>query len=384
MRKYNIFLSYFLIGIVSAIPIQLFPLVFKYYGFDVGTVALLITIGFLAVVFQPIIGLITDKFTTKLMMIKILLIISAFSLIGMFYIQSLLIFSIFLIIASAGIKSLIPLMDGFVTKYSSKFLYPYSKMRAVFSVGFGSSAIFVLIFISIFNFKMDGILIVLAIMNLLCLLIIFTLEDFEKEHIIGQTNANIKQVKRNNYLNIILLVLYFLLYAGLVQINATYLALHLREFGYSYLFIAILNLSTLISQIYLIFHYDRLFKRFRHSTIMIMAAIIGIIQIFTYTIFIHNPFILLLITILAGSQFVIFPAEFFPGLNRAIKTSLLSTGFTITTTLQVLWVGLFNQLVIKNILEATGSTVVVYITISVVIVTGLIPITIYHFVNKNQ
>lgn len=377
MKKYSMFIFYYIVGVMGALSLSAYPLIYASKGYNETQVATLISISFIALILQPLIGLITDKFTTPLKMTKVIFVGYILSCFIMFI--SFKLFVIGLIINTVTRASVIPLIDGYVTRNPDQFEYSYAKMRTAMPIGFGTSFIVSLIFINIFRLPTSGILLLLAIFAFIAFIIVFNISDNTKQ--VKKNNSNAKQVgeiKNNDMLAIIMLFLFFILYAGSYQMSSTYLTTYYEEFGYSGLFMSVLNFLMIVPQLILLFNYDRFLGNFKKSTVMIIAAILGVIQVGIYMLFPSSVFFLVIAIMFGGAQIVLFPASFYPSLTKSIKSSYLSTGLTLMITIQALWTGIYNQGFVSKMQDSYGTTKVIYFIILITIALSFIPIIVYR------
>lgn len=378
MRKYSMFIFYYIVGIVNALALSAYPLIYASRGYSVEVISILVSISFIAIVFQPLVGYITDKFTTPLKMAKIIFIVYILSCLIMFV--SFKLFIIGLILNTITRSSIIPLVDGYVTRNTEQFEFSYAKMRTALPLGFGTSFIVSLLFIKLFRLPISGILLLLAGLGLIALVIIFGIKDNNLKGNGFIENNN--RVEKNDMLSIGMLFLFFILYAGSYQLSSTYLTTYYNEFEYSGLFMSVLNFLMIIPQIFLMFTYDKLLGWMKKSTVMMLAIILGIMQVIIYIIFPHNVIMLIVAIMFGGIQIVLFPASFYPELTRSIKTSQLSTGLTLLVTVQALWTGVYNQGFISRFYEVFGTTKVIYVILMITIVMSFIPMFIYRVKRK--
>lgn len=382
MKKYKLFMLYYIIGIVASLSLSAYPLIFSNKGFNTKQTSLLISLGFLMAMFTPITGYITDRFYTNLKMAKFSFIILSISSITMFICSSTL-FIIALIINGIFRAGIVAFLDSYVTKYSSQFELSYAKNRTALPIGFASAFFIGEIFIRIFNLQISGMLLFISIILILGFIILLQIEDKE---LTENKHVESTNITNDNYdkSGIITLIMYAFLYAGLYQISSSYLSIFFVEFGYNTFIIGLLNLSMLIPQLFLLLNYDKIFGNLRNSSIMIICATIGILQSLIYIIFPHNIILLFLGSLLSGTQLVIYPASFYKNLTKSFKQSRVATGLTINSTIQALWVGIFNIVFISRLYNKFNTTIVIYITVVIVMLISLIPVYVYRLKHKKS
>lgn len=376
MKKYKVFIIYYIVGIIASLSLTAYPLIFSNKGFNTKQVSLLISLGFIMAIFTPMLGYLTDRFYTNLKMAKLSFMIMAISSILMFLTSSAL-FIISLIINSIFRIGIVSFLDSYVTKHNDQFELSYAKNRTAMPIGFASAFFLGEIFIKIFNLEVTGMLLFISILLVIGFILLLSIEDRETIETKKVINTNDNDDVYDKF-GIITLIMYAFLYAGLYQISSSYLSIFLTEFGYTTFIIGILNLSMLAPQLFLLINYDKIFGRMRNSSIMIISAILGTLQVLIYVLFPHSLILLLIASFLNGTQLVIYPASFYKNLSKAFKKSRVATGFTVNSTIQALWVGLFNSIFISHIYSKSGTTTVIYITAFIIMIISILPILIYR------
>lgn len=369
LKKYKMFIFYFVLGIMNALALSAYPLIYLDKGYSSEKVALLISLSFFAMILQPLVGIFTDKLGDNIKALKIIIVIYIISGFMMFF--SLKLFVIGLVLNSITRNSIGPITDGYVTKTIHQFKYSYAQMRTAMPIGFGTSFLISLMFTKILGLSISGILIFLAIIAVILFIIISTLNN--NTELVNSSVASM-EVFETNIKHVILLVLYFLIYAGTYQISSSYISLYMIENERPEIFIGVLNFLMVIPQIILLFNYNKLFGKLKQSSVMTIATCLGILQAVIYVLFPQSTILLIIASFLSGIQIVLFPSGFYPQFTKAVKSSKLATYMTLNTSVQAVWVGLFNQLFIAKVYGITETTTSVYIIIIAMMCIGLVPV----------
>lgn len=372
INKYKMFIFYFALGIMNALALSAYPLIYLDKGYSANIVTLLISLSFFAMILQPFVGIFTDKLGDNIKAIKIIII--AYMISGLMMFFSAKLFVIGLIINSITRNSIGPITDGYVTKTIHQFEHSYAQMRTAMPIGFGTSFLISLLFTKVLGLSISGILIFLVIIAIVMFIIINTLDSK-----INQVSSNgvSTEVLETNIKHVVLLVLYFLIYAGIYQVSSSYISLYMVENGRPEIFIGILNFLMVIPQIILLFSYDRIFGKLKQSSVMAIATCLGIFQASIYVLFPQSTVLLIIASFLSGIQIVLFPSGFYPQFTKAVKSTKLATYMTLNTSVQAVWVGIFNQLFIAKIYEITGTTTSVYMIVIVMMLIGLAPVLLF-------
>lgn len=229
-------------------------------------------------------------------------------------------FIISLIINSITRNSLVPITDGYVTRNIDQFEFSYAQMRTAMPIGFGVSFLLSLIFTSLLGLPISGILIFLILLGVIAYVIIGSSNVIHNEATI---NTNIEEVEQTDFKNLVYLVLYFLLYAGLYQVSSSYQSMYMVEINHTNVFIGVLNLMMVTPQIYLLFNYSKLLGHLKNTSIMMIATSLGIIQALIYIMFSKSILLLIIASFLSGIQIVLFLASFFPQFTKQLKLLIL-------------------------------------------------------------
>lgn len=378
-NKYKMFGLYYIIGIISASALSAYPVIYMDKGFNTEQIAALISVSFIAMIFQPLVGYYSDKLNDNIKSLKIVLILFIVSSLIMF--ASVKLFVIGLVVNSIMRTSIVPLIDGFVTRNIDSFEFSYAQMRTAMPIGFGTAVLVSLLFVNLFGLPISGMLIFLSVLAVIMIIIIHSLngiEDGESESISNEEGTVKSNVKlETNWKYVILLGLFYLLYPGMYQVSSSYQSVLITDLGHGPMFIGVLNLLMVAPQIYLLFNYQKVFKNFKSTSIMLIVTVLGIIQALIYIVIPTSIIMLVIASMLGGIQIVLFPASFFPQFTSSIKSSKLSTVLTLNTAIQAVIVGLYNQGFISKLLDISGNIKVVYLIVMITMLMGIIPVLLY-------
>lgn len=119
-------------------------------------------------------------------------------------------------------------------------------MRSSIPIGFVSGLFLTFRIIPILGASVEASLLIFAIAAIVALVIINSIEDLQVSQ--GNIERKIDETEDNyDWLGIILLVAFSLLYSGLFQISNAYLSLYYAEYGYTTIIIGALSLLMLVS-----------------------------------------------------------------------------------------------------------------------------------------
>lgn len=381
MRKYRMFVLYYIIGMLASLGVSAFPLIYASRGYDASQIALLISVSYIASIIQPLLGYITDIYLTNLKMAKIVFGLLVISSLGMLLSSEL--FIVFVVINAMMRTGLISFLDGYVTTHQDQFEFSYGKMRSSIPIGFGSGLFVAFAIITVLNLTIESSLVIFCVASLIALFIVSSIKDLEAD-VTKQEVINSDEEESYNFGGVVTLVSFSLLYSGLFQISNAYLSLYYNEFGYTTIIIGLLSLIMLIPQIALMIGYDRILGKLKKTNVLIISVVVGMLQSLIYYNFQDSLPMLIIASVLCGIQLVIFPASFFPLFTKSLKKSRISTGLTTKTTVLCIWVAFFNTFIVGKIYASSGTSQSVYIVICIVMLLSLIPLTIYKQMNKQD
>lgn len=384
MKTIYYYLFYFCLGVINAVAIQMLPLFLSGKNFDINQITTLLSFVFLAALFQPIIGFITSRYLSSVWMLRLLLIMSSISALLMYfnYSYSLMIFLV--IMFSVTRLSFTPIFDSYSTGMCNKHGGNYGLMKSGASLGFGSG---MLIFVTVSQLigatESFAMIFLIAIM-MMGLILMGQFKPIEQKQ---NDKDNIKNSSedvddRTNWFLYLMLVLVYTTYFGGLGIRMTYLSSYYLEFDYTLFFVSLTTLVMVIPEIIFMPLYNRIFGRFNKAFLLMITIVLGIIQAQMYVHFHAYPLMLVITSLFNGLQIMIFFPTFFMLLQKSLGAKNSASGFLINMTIQSIFVGLFNQLVIKPIYISTGTTLSIYYTISVLMALAFIPLFMYYLRQK--
>ncbi len=372
MSQKKFYLFNLCFGMINAIAVQMLPLMLIQKQFNTGQVATVVSAVFLAALLQPLVGIVTTRYTGSKRMMQMLLVsqfvfasimLVTYSYIGM--IVATLLFSVSRV-------SLSPMYDSYVTNMAINHNFNYGLIRSGASLGFGIG-MFVYTFIAfLFSFQYTaafGFIALLATTAFLLMTAFPAEEHLSKDSLTTEDTVDIKRF--------FVLVSMYTLYFGALNLRMSYISTYYVEFGYSAFFISLAAFFMVIPEVIFLPLYNKLFASYNKMLLLAIAFFIAMIQISMYLIFTASPGILLFTSMLNGFQIMLFFPTFFPLLRESLGAKNSAFGFVINMTIQSLFVGLVNLFVIKPLYVSFDSTIPIYIAILVIVTCTFIPLAIY-------
>lgn len=374
MDTKKLYLFYFVYGVIASVATQMLPLVMKTKGFDASKITVILTVVFLAALFQPFVGHQTKtRFGSKnmLYLLVAVIVVTGFTIFMMdLYIPMILIVLVFSIARS----SISPIYDSYTTIAAKKYNINYGLVRSGASLGFGlGMAIFTLI-ASILDLDYPSSFAFVSILGIIAILIVRTLPDERT-----QADDKVEEKSKTDLLGSILLIAMYVLYFGGLSIRMSYLSMYYVEFGYTTSFISLTTFAMVIPEIIFLPLYNVLFARFNKLVLLCCSILLGIMQMTMYILFTANPLLLIFASLFNGFQIMLFFPTFFGMLQDTLGEHNSSFGFVMNMTMQSLFVGIFNLIVIRPIIIEYNSIIPVYMVVICLQLAAFVPVIIMHY-----
>lgn len=377
----KLYLIYFIYGVMGTIAIQMLPLVMNAKGYDASQITLLLSVVFLASIFQPLIGYLTrTKFGSKAMLRLLIggMAITAFTI---FLVTNYYIMIIVVLLFSIARLSISPIYDSYTTRAIATHNINYGLCRSGASFGFGIGMAIYTVIAAIFDLDYIAAFALVAILALVATFIVSTLPVDESEQSISEDE---KVSDKTNMLLVILLIAMYTLYFGGLNIRISYLSTYYVEFGYSTAFISLTTFIMVIPEVLFLPLYNRLFSNFNKIFLLFCSIILGIIQITLYIMFTDSAVMLMIASLFNGFQIMIFFPTYFGLLQQSLGKKNSAFGFVMNMTMMSLFVGIFNLFVIRPIYINSQSTISIFYLIIGLGICALIPLFIYHLKTKTN
>ncbi len=378
MKAKSLFSIYVILGIMAAVTTQAVPIVYNTYGLGNNEIYNLISIVFLATAFQPLIGIIIDKFFTQERGISLLLSLVALFSVALVFITTYPALLFMILVLSIFRLPLFAIMDGFSAGVAHKYNLNMGLIRAGSTVGYGIGMASLLIFLHLFALGSNYTFLFIALLALIGVIIVEFNHRKNKNvnNIIKQNPNETDGVQETRWEIVGLLLLIQVMFFGFSILKVNYTTPYLVEYGYSSQIIATTTLLGVIPIFILIPLFSKIFRKYRHTTIIFAGIVINIIQTLMFLIFPTNVLIIYAGTFLNGFIFPLYSPIFGLLLRKVLSSKYISTGFTTIFTFQNLFVFFFNQFIIINLLNASGTVTTAFQTCLSFFLLSLIPLTI--------
>lgn len=381
MNAKKLFIIYIIMGMMGSITTQALPVVYQDYGFNANQIYNLISVVFLATIFQPIIGYIIDKFFSQKKGISILFFITGLiSVILMFITEYNIMLATILVLSIFRIP-LFPIVDGYVSTLTHKFNLNMGLIRAGSTVGYSLGLIVLILVLTLFNLTANFTFFFMGILCLiLTLFVVLAKEQDSNEQSNNEQNKtnDIEQSKTKWDIFFLLLILQVLFF-GFSILKVNYTSPFLMEHNYNAGIIALTTLMGIFPLLILMPLFSKIFQKFKYTSIIFFCILLNLLQTALFIIFPDNLIIIISGSFLTGFIFPLYSPTFGLFLRKALNAKFISTGFTIVFTLQNIFVFIFNQFVMINVLNVSGTITTAFIIIFGFFITSLIPLGILRY-----
>ncbi len=375
MKKKNFYFIYVIIGMMGTIFLQAMPVIYQSLGFTSQEILNLISIVFLGTIFQPVIGFIADRILGQKRMIIVLFLLTALTSVILFFTKSYQPFLVMMLILSIFRLPTLPIMDGYVATITHNLKINMGLIRSGTTIGYGIGILVLMIILNLFNLDESFVFIFIAIINLIAM-VILSLQKVEVGQSKKPAETNLHLNQKTNWLLFVILLMLQLIFFGASLLKVSYTSPFLIEFGYSAQVIAFTTLIGSIPVLILMPLFNKLFKTFRYTTLIIFCLGINFIQTGLFILFPSNLLIVLIGSFLTGFIFPIYSPIFGMLLRKVVADDFVSSSFTIIFTVQNVGLYVFNQFYVSNVVSSTNDVLSAFNIIELCFLFALIPLVI--------
>lgn len=381
MKSKSIFSVYIMIGMIAVITTQALPVVYTSYGLDSNQVYNLISIVFLATAFQPILGFVIDKFFTQERGISLMFTVVGIISLGLVFIDSYHVLFITILIFSVFRVPLFAITDGYTAGQVQKFGLNMGIIRAGSTIGYGVGMTLLMLFLNSLGLSSNYTFLYIAIAAFIAVAII----EFSPKYEVPVTcNSNISVSDSDSEHTtkwgiVALLLIMQVTFFGFSVLKVSYTTPFLVEHGYSNSFIAATTIAAMMPLFILMPLFGKLFTKFKYTTIILFGVFANMIQTGLFLLFPNSVLVIMVGSFFTGFIFPLYTPIFGMFLRKTLNPKYISTGFTTIFTIQNLLVFFFNQFVIINVLDRSGTVNSAYLICFTFYTIALIPIMILKF-----
>lgn len=358
----NIRIYYFLISIVGGIFSTAMPLYYENLHFSSYQIGILIAIPSMAMLFQPMWGIIVDKYKIArelgIFGIVISALVLSLLLFASYFQQVLIIVALYSLIKAPVWSSI----DNIIITYCMNNNINYGPLRVFASIAWGSSLILFLPFSLIFGFKSYFIL-NLAI-SLYVAYIIFKLPKTTNLKVpkkeLGE-NASFNDgliflAKDKTFRYIIIFTLFF---STLFVTNLNYQALYFQQLGQSQLFISVVMFISIMPELFLLPYVEKISGNFNPIKMLMIVSIAYIVKYLIFATITFVP-ILVITATLHGIAMSFYIPIFIKLIKSSVPNNVSTTAITFNGFVSAI-AGIFTSLFAGFLSGHLGITAVFFL-----------------------
>ncbi len=325
----NIKLYYFFISIIGGIFSSAMPLYYESLAYSSMQIGILIALPSVAMLLQPIWGIIVDKFEKPREVAIIGISISALILaLLLFTTNFYFVFAIILLycIIKAPVWSSV---DNIIITYCMNNNINYGPLRVFASAAWGSSLLLFVPFVLLFGFK--SFFIINLFISMFIVYIVLKLPTNIKLHTTEAKEttsfaAGIHELKRDR--EFMYITLFTLFFSALFVTNLNYQALYLEELGASELLISLAMFFSILPELILLPLGERIAKRINPLTMLQFVTVCYIIKFIVYAN-ITTITILIAFSALHGIAMSFYIPIFIKLIKASVPNNVSTTAITI-------------------------------------------------------
>lgn len=371
MRK-NIRMYYFLVSVVGGVFSTAMPLYYEHLSFTSYQIGLLIALPSCAMLFQPLWGVIVDKYKKSRELGLIGIIASGVVLSLLLFANSF--FQVFVIVAVYSfIKAPVwSSIDNIIITYCMNNNINYGPLRVFASIAWGASLLLFLPINLLFGFKSYFILnlIISIYVAYVILQLPQTIELDNNAHDLG-ANAKFSDgikflLKDKTYRYIVLFTLFF---STLFVTNLNYQALYFQQLGQSQLFISVAMFISIMPELVLLPYVERMSKNINPIKMLMMVSIAYILKFLLFATVTFIP-VLLLAASLHGIAMSFYIPIFIKLIKSSVPNNVSTTAITFNGFVAAI-AGIITSIV-AGTLSGTFGITSVFILVGLLQICGLI------------
>lgn len=376
----NIRIYYFLISIVGGIFSTAMPLYYQDLSFTSYQIGILIALPSMAMLFQPLWGVIVDKYNKARELGIIGIILSGLIL-------SLLVFAqnFYQVLIIVGLYSFIKApvwssIDNIIITYCMNNNINYGPLRVFASIAWGTSLILFLPFNLLLGFKSYFIfnLLISIYVAYVILKLPKTIKLEHNEHDLGETASftdGLKFLFKDKTFRYI--VLFTLFFSTLFVTNLNYQALYFQELGQSQLFISVVMFISIMPELVLLPYVEKISNKYNPIKMLMVVSIAYIVKYISFGTFTFIP-LLVIVAALHGIAMSFYIPIFIKLIKSSVPNNVSTTAITFNGFVSAI-AGITTSLLAGYISGIYGTTSVFYLVAGFQI-CGLI---ILYLFNKN-
>lgn len=374
----NIRTYYFLISIVGGIFSTAMPLYYQELSFTSYQIGILIALPSMAMLFQPLWGVVVDKYNKarELGIIGIILsgaILSLLVFAQNFY-QVLIIVGLYSFIKAPVWSSI----DNIIITYCMNNNINYGPLRVFASVAWGTSLILFLPFNLLLGFKSYFIfnLLISIYVAYVILKLPKTIKLEHNEHDLGDTASftdGLKFLFKDATFRYI--ILFTLFFSTLFVTNLNYQALYFQELGQSQLFISVVMFISIMPELLLLPYVEKISNSYNPVKMLMVVSFAYIIKYICFGMFTFIP-LLVVVATLHGIAMSFYIPIFIKLIKSSVPNNVSTTAITFNGFVSAI-TGITTSL-LAGYISGTYGTASVFYLVAGFQICGLIILYLFY------
>ncbi len=362
-------LYYFAVGIIASLYTSMMPSFYESMGFSEGQIGILLSVVYIGALFQPVLGMISDKAVSRSNVIRNSMFIVIALTVTLMFAKDF--YPVLFIVTGISLfrMAFFSLSDSYMMPFCIEYDYNYGKLRRGASLSFGMAMIFAYPFNYLLGYH--GFLLLIVIV---CLIAASVMHNSDYTPPSGDDHANyfgeMKKYARDK--SVIALLLFQFFFMGAAALKFSYQAIKLQEItGDTFAASIALMLATL-PEVFLMAKVSDRLPNIRLTTALIAGIILNVVQLVIYT-YVDNVLVLVIIAAFHGLSMAFYIPTYSRLLSELVGEKVISTFFTISGTGQSLFSLLISLLIITPTYMMYGVDYV-FTVIAVSAFAALIPL----------
>ncbi len=365
------FMLYFIFGMVAIISLSGFALLYVDVGFSKPQISTLISIAFLGVIIQPIVGYACDVTRRKNLLLQIGSLITVICAALMIYTTNYYVYLIAVFLIAAFRFSVFSILDVIILQDTNDEIF--TKIRTGAAYGYAFGIFFLLPIERTGNF--DVVLYSIIAFNIVAVILFLFLKETRDVSVNASKHyfKGLTSIVKNK--RILLLMLTNMIAITVLMQKTAYSNILFEELAFTMFTIAMLNLVAEIPEVIFLPIYNKTFNRFSLNTQILMLMTVSILQAGIF-IFTTNIYVIYLFIGMQGFVYAIQIPLIYTNLNKQLDKNLSSTGFLINTMVQSIGSFLIGMIILKPLYSNYGLQEV-FIALSAICLVMLVPYFMY-------
>lgn len=378
MKKAILYFSLYLIyGLIAIITLTGFAILYLDVGFSKGEIGTLISIAFLGVLLQPLIGYACDVSGRKAFVLQIGSIIIVICTVLMLYFQNFILYLICVFLIASFRFTVFGILDVMVLNDTNDDTFTKIRTGATYGYALGVFALLPLDKMNNANIVLYSVM-VCAVISIVLLFFVRNPQNVDGYQSRDYFN-DAKEIIKNKQI-IVLMFINMITIAVLMQ-KISYSNILFKEASYSMFLIALLNLQASVPEAILLPFYNKTFGKLSDKNQILLLMLFSMLEVGVF-IFTSN---IVIIFIFIGMQGLVYALQIpfiYTNLNNSLKPHVKSTGFLLNTMVQSIGSFLIGMIILTPLYNNLGIKYV-FIALTVISLTLLIPYKRINNVNPH-